>query len=191
MPFDNSEARIVGNPDTPHGIHPGTWRVDPDGTSLQFIARHFMVSKIRGKFLRFTGDIVIVDNPLDSTVTGSADATSVTTGDEARDDHLRSPDFFDVNRWPTLGLDGRVVEASSRGYVLRTDLTIRNVTRSVDFDLVIIGKDDTTLSVTARAAVNRKDFNLRWNATIETGGVVVADQVDLLLSVHATRVPAP
>jgi polyisoprenoid-binding protein YceI len=180
---DNTRSDPEQAPASP--VPRGTWTVNPESTALQFVARHFFVSKIRGRFLDFSGTIVVGDTAVDTTVHGTAQAASIETGDEARDDHLRSTDFFDVEQWPTLTLVGKVVEPTRQGYLLRTDLTIRDVTRPVDFDLVMGTGSPTVLRATAYATINRKDFGLRWNATLETGGVVVADQVELVLEVEA------
>ena len=116
--------------------------------------------------------------------------SSIDTGDVARDDHLRSKDFFDVNRWPHMRLAGRIVATTPQGYLLRADMTIRDATRTVALDVMLdplrYDQDATPrLCAQATATVSRKDFGLQWNATIEAGGVLVADQVELLLTVEA------
>jgi len=173
---------------------PGTWEVDPGRSVIQFVARHFMVSKVRGRFARFSGQVTTGDKPTDARVEAWVDATSLSTGDPARDAHLLSADFFAVDRWPRILLSGQVVESWGNRYRLAAQMTIRDVTNSVSFDVLASrfsspgdegGRPEMLLSLLATARVNRKDFGLRWTAAIETGGVVVADEVDLRLEVLA------
>ena len=168
----------------------GIWHVDSSHSKLQFSVRHLMVSKVRGHFGSFAGTVTTGSDPLDATVEGCLDVSSIDTGDVARDDHLRSKDFFDVNRWPHMRLAGRIVATTPQGYLLRADMTIRDATRTVALDVMLdplrYDQDATPrLCAQATATVSRKDFGLQWNATIEAGGVLVADQVELLLTVEA------
>lgn len=174
----------------------GTWAVDPARSTVGFVARHFVVTKVRGRFTRFAGTITTGTAALGATVDAFAEAASLDTGDTTRDDHLRSADVFDVTRWPTLALRGTVTGRTRLGYLLEAQLTIRDVTRPVRFDVTAgrIGRGGDgryRLSVLASATVNRKDFGLQWSATLETGGVVVADHVHLRLDVEAVRTGPP
>jgi polyisoprenoid-binding protein YceI len=181
---------LAGNPAST--VPPGTWVLDPDRSTIEFVARHFVVSKVRGHFVNVQGTVVVPVDIMEARVEAWAESGSVETGDPARDDHLRSADFFDSERYPSLYLVGGVVALTGRGYQVRVQMTIRDVTRTVDFD-VLVGEVFTggdgfpRLTATGYAVVNRKDFGLRWNATIETGGVVVADQVELALEFELMR----
>ena len=186
---------------TPGMVPSGRWMVDPTRSSVTFVARHLLVSRVTGRFTRITGLVDVGADPLDSTVHAMADAASLTTGDAARDEHLRSPAFFDVGRWPTLELTGRALRAPARPngpYALDVDLTIRDVTRLVTLDVTatLLDTDDNTngsaptpgrraVRFTVDGTLNRKDFGLQWNAAIEAGGVVVGDIVTVAISAVA------
>ncbi len=193
QPSSYAASQADGLPGVPATltVPPGTWIVDPTRSVVEFIARHFVVAKVRGRFSDVTGTLVVTEGAVGSTIVARADVRSVNTGDRARDDHLRSSDFFDAEHWPDLTLEGRVVSLTSWGLHLLGDLTIRGTTRAVTFDVVVrnlrTGPAAAELTATAHASVNRKDFGLCWNATIETGGVVVADQVEVAIEVVARR----
>jgi len=173
-------------------IPPGRWAVDPTRTSVTFVAKHLLVSKVTGTFTRVAGTITVTEDVAGSSVSAMADAASLTTGDTARDEHLRSTDFFDVERWPTLTITGGGLRARGGRHLLDAVLTIRDVGHPVTFEVAASNLDPVgSASVTgatphrpvarftAEASVNRKDWGLRWNAAIETGGVVVGDMVRL------------
>lgn len=170
----------------------GRWEVDASST-VGFVARQFLVHRVRGRFDRFRATLDVGEDR-QPTVSGEVQASSVETGDPARDDHLRSPDFFDVERWPTMALTGRVTGPGPEPDTLLVDaeLTIRGITRAVPFTVRQLrvsqeGGGSPVLSATALATVNRKDFGLQWTPTLETGGVVVADRVELVLDLRARR----
>lgn len=169
----------------------GTWTVE-ESSSIGFVARQFLVNRIRGHFASFRGSVSVTGDG-GSAVWGEVDASSIATGDQVRDAHLRSADFFDVERWPTMALVGRLAGTTADGLPqVDTELTIRDVTVPVSFSVrgLRVGTDaagSATLAATATAAVNRTDFGLRWTPTIETGGVVVADRVELVLDLRARR----
>ena len=131
----------------PEAVPAGTWAIDPSASSLQFVARHMMVSKVRGRFLQFQGRILTGTDPSDASVEAWADAASLSTGDEARDEHLRSADFFDVERWPRLTLVGALKPSSTRRRLLAAQLTIRDVTCPVDFQVTLTGLHGGELGV--------------------------------------------
>lgn len=177
-------------------LTPGTWSVDTSHTNVGFTVRHLMVSKVRGRFGTFHGVVTIAENPLESSVEATVDTTSITTNDDGRDQHLRSADFFDVDTYPTMTLRSTGIERRGSDHVLHADLTIRGVTRQVDLDLEFDGveKDPwggTRAGFTASTEISRKDFGLEWNATLETGGVVVGDKVKILIEAELIRDPAP
>src|SRR6476646_6259299 len=120
-------------------LTPGTWNVDPVNSSVGFVARHLMVSKVRGRFASFKGTLTIAEDPLKSHVEASADVASISTGDESRDGHLKSADFFDLEKHPTIELVSTGIDPDGDDYVLHTNLTINGVTKPVDFELEFEG----------------------------------------------------
>lgn len=151
-----------------------------------------MVSKVRGRFGSFNGSLEIAADPLQSTVTASADVDSISTGDQGRDDHLKSADFFDAANFPTIEFKSTKIEADGDDFVLFADLTIRGITKNVKFELEFegIGKDpwgNIKAGFTADAEINRKEWGLEWNAALETGGVLVGEKVKLQLDIQAVK----
>ena len=170
----------------------GVWNVDSSHSTIGFVARHLMVSKVRGSFGTFTGTVTIAEDPLASKVEASAETASITTGDETRDNHLRSADFFDVENFPTVTLVSKGLDKKGSDFVLRTDLTIKGVTKPVDFELEFDGVSGdpwggTRVGFSAEAEVNRKDWGLEWNMALETGGVLVGEKVKIVLEVEAVK----
>ncbi len=188
---DGAEPQPWGSPRLPVG----RWTVDAERSSISFTARHLLVTKVRGTFSQVHGTIDVAADPFRSSVEAVAEVASLSTGDSARDGHLVSADFFDAERWPHMTLTGSGLRSSGERYLLDAIMTIRNVSRIVQFvvtasapPLAPDGSDGPQgfARFTALATVNRKDFGLRWNAAIETGGVVVGDMIDLHLDVVAT-----
>lgn len=172
-------------------IPAGTWQVDPAHSAVTFTARHMMVAKVRGKFKDFSADIVIAENPQESTVNATVQMASIDTGDSGRDDHLRTNDFFDIENHPTMTFRSTGLEGSGDDYDLHGDLTIRGVTKPVTLDLEIggVGKDpwgNTKAGFTATGTINRKDFGVEWNAPLETGCVLVGDKVTIEIDIEAS-----
>ena len=170
----------------------GTWNVDPSHSTVGFVARHLMISKVRGTFTAFTGAIEIAEDRLASTVSASVDMASVGTGDEGRDGHLRTGDFFDVEQYPTMTFVSTGIRPDGGDFVLTGDLTIKGVTRPVDFELEFEGVvtdpwGNTKAGFSAEAEVNRKDWGLEWNVALETGGVLVGEKVKIQLEIEALK----
>jgi len=174
-------------------LQTGVWNVDPGHSTVGFVARHLMVSKVRGRFGTFTGTITIGDDVLESKLEATADIASVSTGDESRDAHLRSADFFDADNYPTMTLVSTGLEPRGDDeFVLHTELTIRGITRPVDFDLEFDGVSQdpwggTRAGFTARAEVSRRQWGLEWNMALDTGGVLVSDKVTIELEIEAVK----
>lgn len=173
-------------------LTPGVWNVDPVHSSIGFVARHLMISKVRGTFRTFSGTLTIAEDPLMSKVEATADVASITTGDDGRDTHLKSADFFDVEKYPSMTLVSTGIERKGDDYVLHANLTIREITKPVDFDLEFDGvsKDPwggTRAGFAAETEVNRKDWGLEWNLALETGGVMLGDKVKLQLEIQAVK----
>lgn len=173
-------------------LTPGTWTVDAGHSTIGFVARHLVVAKVRGQFTDFSGTITVGENPLDSKVEAVVTATSIDTRDAGRDGHLRGNDFFDVENHPEWTLISTGIEAKGSDYVLHTDLTIKGVTKTVDFDLEFDGVavdpwNNTKAGFTAEAQISRKDFGLEWNVALEAGGFVVGDIIKITLEIEALK----
>ena len=174
-------------------IAPGTWAIDPSHSSIEFVARHLMVTKVRGRFGGLDGTVTIAADPLQSSAHAKVDAHSVDSGDAKRDEHLRSADFFDADRYPTIEFQSTGVEARGDGrYTLRGDLTVHGVTKPVAWDLEFDGTvqdpwGGTRAGFSATTEVNRKDWGLEWNVALETGGFVVSEKVRLNIEVEAVK----
>lgn len=172
----------------------GTWTIDPAHSGAEFAVRHMMVSTVRGRFLALEGTLRIdEDDPTASSVTASIGTASVSTGQEQRDAHLRSDDFFAAEQYPAMTFVSKRVESDGDGaWKVTGDLTIRDVTREVVLDTQVEGDGIDAFGkrragFTATATINRKDFGLNWNGVIETGGVVVGDKVKVTLDIAAVR----
>ncbi len=175
-----------------------TWQIDPQHSSAQFGVTHLMISTVRGEFHGVKGTVVLDDQDITkSTVNVTIDTTSVDTREPDRDKHLKSPDFFDVAKYPTLTFKSTKVEQVSAGRLKVTgDLTIRGVTKqvvlNVDGPKAPI-KDPWGLQRSAASAttkINRQDFGVSWNKTLDSGGVVVSDEVNITLDVEMFIPPA-
>lgn len=172
----------------------GTYVLDPAHTSIAFIARHAMVTKVRGTFSDFEGQATIDGaNPADSTLSVTVNVASVNTGQADRDAHLTSPDFFDVAQYPTITFQANGFDVADEDSVNVTgDLTIRGVTQQVTIPFEFTGeaKDpfgNIRVGFEGKTEVKRKDFGLTWNAVLETGGVLVSDKVVLEFDVSAIK----
>jgi polyisoprenoid-binding protein YceI len=173
-------------------LTPGVWNVDPSHSQVGFVARHLMIAKVRGQFRTFSGTITVDDRPLESKVEATVDLSSVDTGDAGRDEHLRSADFFTVDQHPQMSFVSTGVKEDGDDYLLFGDLTINGVSRQVEFALEFDGVSQdpwggTRAGFTATADVNRKDWGLEWNTTLETGGVLVGDKVKIQLDIEAVK----
>jgi len=173
-------------------LTPGTWNIDPVHSSVGFVARHLMVSKVRGRFNKFSGTLTIAEDPLKSKVEASADVASISTGDETRDGHLKSADFFDLEKYPTIDLVSTSIDKDGDDYVLHTNLTVNGVTKPVDFELEFEGVSPdpwggTRAGFEAEAEISRKDWGLEWNMVLETGGLVIGDKVKIEIDAQAVK----
>ncbi|GLJ62520.1 MULTISPECIES: YceI family protein [Microbacterium] len=171
------------------GYRPGTYNLDPAHSEVGFEVRHMMISKVRGAFTVKSATIVLPENVLEASVTASADAASLDTNDEGRDQHLRSADFFDVENHPALTFASTGVRHENGEFYVDGDLTIKGVTRPVTFELELggFGTDpwgNYKAGATAKATINREDFGLTWNAALETGGVLVGKDVKITLDLQ-------
>jgi polyisoprenoid-binding protein YceI len=168
----------------------GTWSIDPVHSEVGFTVRHMMVSKVRGKFETFSGEIVTGADPLDSSVTAEIDLSSITTGAPQRDAHIRSADFFEVETYPAMTYRSTGVRRDGDGFIVDGKLTLKGVTKDVPLALELngFGPDaygGTRAGFSATAEINRRDFGVNWNAAIEGGGVVVGDKITIQLEIEA------
>jgi polyisoprenoid-binding protein YceI len=179
--------------ETPLSAATGTWAIDPSHTTLGFSARHAMVAKVRGSFSDFAGSFTINgDNVADSTAELTIQTASIDTKSSDRDAHLTSADFLDVENFPTITFASTKAATSGDRIVVTGDLTIHGVTKPVEivYELVGISQDpwgNTRIGFEGSTKLSRKEFGLIWNAALETGGVLVGDDITLTLDVEATK----
>jgi polyisoprenoid-binding protein YceI len=169
-----------------------TWNVDPAHSAAEFKVKHMMISNVKGSFRALSG----VLNLDEADVTGSSveaflPVATLSTGDEQRDGHLKSADFFDAEKFPTITFKSNEVKRTGEGeYAVTGDLTLRGVTKPVTFAVEgpsAPGKDpwgNLRIGLSATTRINRKDFGLTWNSALEAGGVLVGDEVGLTLDVQ-------
>lgn len=170
------------------------WNIDAAHSGVNFSIRHMVVSKVRGRFGKYTGTVHLDDHDLtQSVVEATIDASSIETGTAQRDAHLRSPDFFDTERFPELRFRStRIEKIEDARYRVTGELTIRDVTREVSIEVEYGGRakdpwGNERIGFVAKTALDRKDFGLGWNQLLETGGVLVGDRVDIDLEVQAVK----
>lgn len=172
-----------------------TWVIDPDHSSVGFKVRHLMVSNVKGSFTSFKGTVELDEKDVTkSKVTVAIDTESIDTNVQKRDEHLRSADFFDVAKYPTMTFSAKKITQNGQGRLAITgDLTLHGVTREVTLDtdaLSAESKDpwgNIRRGTTATATIDRKDFGLTWNAALETGGFAVGDEVAITLEIEMIR----
>jgi polyisoprenoid-binding protein YceI len=172
------------------------WSFDPSHSSIGFAVRHLMISKVRGQFGKWSGTFDYdAEDPTRSKLSVRIDAASIDTRDEKRDAHLRSPDFFDVEKYPELTFKSTSVGGEGDELVLHGELTIHGITKAVQLKVESLGttKDPwggTRAGFSATTSVNRKDFGLQWNMALETGGVVVGEKVEIAIEIEAVQAAA-
>jgi polyisoprenoid-binding protein YceI len=174
------------------GYEAATWNIDPVHSEVGFSVRHMMVSKVRGRFTTFSGQLVTAEDPTKSSVTAEIDLGSINTGNEQRDEHIKSPDFFDVENHPSMTYRSTGVRVEDGDYVLDGELTLKGVTKNVSLKLELngFGPDPyggTRAGFTATGEINRSDFNVSFNAPMANGGAVVSDKVNLQLEIEAVK----
>ncbi len=172
-----------------------TWNIDPAHTTVSFAVRHMMVSNVRGDFTKVSGTVVGDEkNPAGATVQATIDTASIDTREPKRDEHLKSPDFFDVAKYPTITFVSKKVEPAGPGHWKMTgDLTLHGVTKEVvlDVDGASGAVKDPTGKIRAGAhattKINRKDFGIVWNKALDGGGIAVGDDVDVVIDVEGIQ----
>ncbi len=172
---------------------PGTWTIDPGHSTVGAVARHLMVTKVRGRFARYAGTLHIAEQLEDSWVEVEIEARSIDTGEPKRDEHLRSPDFLDVENHPSLTFRStKLVPTSEASFALTGDLTIRGVVRPVTLDVTYDGVSGDPwggqrAGFTATTELDRETFGMTWNQALETGGVLVGKKLKVELEIQAVR----
>jgi polyisoprenoid-binding protein YceI len=171
-----------------------TWNIDPVHTTTEFRVRHMMITNVKGHFKPISGVITVDEDITRSHVEASIDAASIDTREPDRDAHLRSAEFLDVEKFPTLTFAStRVTRAGQANLEVEGDLTIHGVTRKATFLVegpTAPGKDpwgNLRIGLSASTKINRKDFGLTWNTALETGGILVGDEVTITLDVEAVQ----
>ena len=169
------------------------WKIDSDHTVAAFTVRHFMITLVRGQFNKISGSIQFDPaTPALGTVAIEIDSTSIHTGIPKRDEHLRSPDFLEVDKYPLIRFKStRIEPVAVNGFILTGDLTIRGITRSINLDVEYLGQvkspfdEDISIGFSASARINRHDFGVSWKVNMENGGLVAGNEVFLNLEVEA------
>ncbi|HLY43264.1 MAG TPA: YceI family protein [Terracidiphilus sp.] len=168
-----------------------TWNIDPAHSAAEFKVKHMMISNVKGKFTGISG--TLHRNEADhtrSTIESSIPVATLTTGDDQRDAHLKSADFFDVEKFPTFTFKSVAIHREDGEYKVTGELTMHGVTKTVKFDVEgpsEPAKDpwgNTRIGLSATTKINRKDFGLNWNAALETGGVLVGEDVTITLDIQ-------
>jgi polyisoprenoid-binding protein YceI len=172
------------------GYVTGRWQIDPVHSEVSFTVRHLMISKVRGRFRTFEGEIVTATDPTASSVTATIDLASVDTGNEMRDNHLRSSDFLDIANHPTMTYRSTGLRQDGDTVLVDGDLTLRGVTKPVTLRLEPTGFGADTTGGTrtgfaATAEINRSDFGVSFNGPVPGGGVAVSERVQIQLDVQA------
>src|SRR6202046_81434 len=175
--------------------HADTWQIDPAHTNVEFSVRHMMISNVKGQFQKTSGTIATSGtDPASAKIDATIDATSINTRLNKRDAHLKSPAVLDVDKFPTITFKSTKVEADGAGkWKVTGDLTLHGVTKPVVLEVEGTGTPitdpmgNTRAGASATTTINRKDFGLTWNQPLETGGVMVGDEVAISIDVEAIK----
>lgn len=168
-----------------------TYNLDPAHSTVGFAVTHMVINTVHGKFNEFTGTVSLDGNQLKE-ASGTIQAKSVDTGIERRDNHLRSPDFFDAAKYPTITFQSKRAEKQGNDTVLIGDFTMHGVTKELSLPVTVKGpiKDpwgNSRIGLQARAKLNRRDYGLKYNQALETGGLVVGDEIELEINAEAVK----
>jgi polyisoprenoid-binding protein YceI len=176
------------------GYITGTWTIDPVHSDVAFTVRHMMVSKVRGHFTRFEGELVLASDPVDSAVTATIDLRSIDTNNPQRDDDLRSANFLEIQTHPTMSYRSTRIRHGEDGFDVDGELSLHGVTRQVPLALVVNGftRDPyggTRAGFSATAEIDRKDFGITTNIPMDGGGVVIGDRIQIYIEIEAILNP--
>ena len=170
-----------------------TWAIDPTHSEIEFKIKHLMISTVTGRFTDFTASVESNEDDFsDAKISFSANIASITTGNEQRDGHLKSDDFFAADKFPTLSFTSTSFTKEGSEYKLTGDLTIKDVTKSVTFDVEYSGVQgdfygNTKAGFELTGKIKRKEFNLTWDAVTEAGGIVVSDEVKIACNIQLVK----
>lgn len=175
--------------DTVPGYQTGTWKIDPTHSEITFWVRHLAISKVRGSFGSFDATVVTAENPLESTVEASIDIASITTGQEQRDQHLQTSDFFLAEEHPQLTFRSTGITADGNDLEIAGELTLRGVTKPVVLKAELggfttDGYGQTKFGAEATTKIDRTEFGVNWNAALEAGGFTLGNDVTINLDVQ-------
>jgi polyisoprenoid-binding protein YceI len=169
----------------------GTWDIDVNHSHVGFVARHLMVSKVRGSFLKFEGEIQTAENPLESTATATIEMDSFSSGNETRDNDVKGENFLDVAGHPTMTYRSTSIRPDGNGYIAVGDLTIKGITHPVELSVELngFGADPyggTRAGLSATGEINRNDYGITANMVLPTGGVMVSEKIQLVIEIEAS-----
>jgi polyisoprenoid-binding protein YceI len=181
---------VTSTPTLVPGYVVGTWKIDPTHSEVSFTVRHMMVSKVRGKFTTWDARIVTAGEPSQSSVTAEIDLSSINTGNDQRDGHLRSSDFFEVETHPTMTYRSTGVASQGDSWQVDGELSLHGVTRSVPLTLEVNGftadpYGGMRAGFSATSEISRSDFGIDFNMAMEAGGVVVGDKISIAIEIEA------
>lgn len=189
MSIQDSATRHIGGVELPA---PGTWTVDPGHAEVAFIGRHFGLTKTRGRFTGVEGTVEIAEDVTNSEIHVIIDTASVSSGSDARDEHLRSDDLFAVEAFPTATFRSTSIDAAGDSGTVTGDLTIKEVTRPVTLDVSYLGSaidpwDNERAVFSASTRINRDDWGVGWNMVLDTGGLLVSKEIGIEIEVELIR----
>jgi polyisoprenoid-binding protein YceI len=171
-----------------------TYNIDPNHSTVGFAVNHMVINTVRGKFDEFTGSVTLDNNALQAG-TAAIQTKSINTGIERRDNHLKSPDFFDAAKYPTITFQSKRAEKKGDDAILVGDFTMHGVTKEISLPVTVKGpiKDpwgNNRIGLEAKTKLNRKDYGLKYNQMLETGGMVVGDEVEIQINAEAVKAAA-
>ena len=181
---------VTAGPSAPDGWIAGTWTIDPAHTTVSFVVRHLM-SRVRGAFSEVSGQIITRPDLSESATAATITVSSVRTGNEMRDNHLRSADFFEAERYPEMSFASTGLRPADGSWLMSGELTIRDVTKPVDLSVEFLGTDPTGLQgearigFSARGTISRRDFGVTFGLAADGTKIVLADKVDIVLDIQA------
>jgi polyisoprenoid-binding protein YceI len=181
MTEDITATRMVGGAELPVA---GSWKIDPGHAEVGFVGRHFMLTKVRGRFTGVEGTVELADDPRESRVSVVIDVSSVNSGDETRDAHLRSADFFDAENHKEATFESTAVTWDGTAGTVTGELTIKGVSRPVTLDIDYLGYaldpwDNHRAVFSAKGRIDREDWGLTWNMPLAKGGLLVSKEIDI------------
>lgn len=193
MTESTTPTRVLNGVEVPAA---GVWKVDPGHAEVAFVGRHFMLTKVRGRFTGVDGTVTIGDDPTDSSVSVTIDMNSVNSGDDTRDNHLRSADLFDVANHPVATFESIDVSWDGSTGTITGDLTVKGVTKPVHLTVDYLGYAEDPWGnrkavFSARGRINRENWGITWNMPLARGGLLVSKEIDLEFEVELAPETAP